>query len=107
MLDRIRLVLGKPRLILRCLTGLMHIRFRSSHIITYPHLRQGALLIVDDTHIPTIHRLFEFLAEDDMYELVQALETTAFCRRTAAPVFSAIGGGWEHQRFNISWFPMK
>ena len=45
----------------------------------------GALLIVDDIHIPTITNLFDFLKADEMFDLQEVVETTAFFRRTARP----------------------
>jgi hypothetical protein len=66
----------------------------------YPHLDPGALLIVDDIHIPTITNLFDFLSEDAMFALQEIVENTAFFRRTDAPTFSPIGDGWETQRYN-------
>jgi predicted O-methyltransferase YrrM len=72
----------------------------------YPHLRPGALLIVDDIHIPTIYRLHQFLLEDAMFELVHIERTTAFFRRTEAPVFSPLGDGWELQAYNQRRFPV-
>jgi hypothetical protein len=71
----------------------------------YPRLRTGALLIIDDIHIPTIQRLHTFLAEDDMFELAYVERTTSFFVRTAAPTFYPIGDGWEHQAFNKARFP--
>jgi hypothetical protein len=72
----------------------------------YPHLRPGALLVVDDVHIPTIHRLFTFLAEDPMFKLACVVRTTAFFFRTSAPAFFPFGDGWEFQPFNRSRFPV-
>ena len=66
----------------------------------YPHLEAGALLIVDDIHIRTVHHLFEFLRRDAMFELKQVVQTTAFFMRTAAPVFNPLGDGWWQQRYN-------
>jgi hypothetical protein len=66
----------------------------------YPHLDTGALLILDDVHIPTITNLFDFLSVDDMFELQEVVEATAFFRRTAHPTFSPIGDGWWLQRYN-------
>src|SRR5262249_44263832 len=66
----------------------------------YPHLAAGGLLIVDDIHIPTISNLFEFLTLDQMFDLKEIVETTAFFRRTNAPTFSPIGDGWQNQRYN-------
>jgi hypothetical protein len=66
----------------------------------YPHLDAGALLIVDDIHIPTIYRMFEVLREDEMFELVEVVGSTGFLRRTNAPVFAPLGDGWWMQNFN-------
>jgi hypothetical protein len=72
----------------------------------YPNLRTGALLVLDDIHIPTINRLHTFLAEDDMFNLVHVERTTAFFVRTAAPPFFPLGDGWELQAFNKARFPI-
>lgn len=66
----------------------------------YPHLDPDALLIVDDIHIPTITNLFDFLSADEMFDLQEVVETTAFFRRTGAPAFSPLGDGWWTQRYN-------
>lgn len=71
----------------------------------YPQLRPGALLIIDDIHIPTIHRLHTFLAEEEMFELVHIERTTSFFTRTDAPTFFPLGDGWEYQAFNKARFP--
>jgi Methyltransferase domain len=71
----------------------------------YPKLRPGALLIIDDIHIPTIHRLHTFLAEEEMFDLVHIERTTSFFVRTGAPTFFPLGDGWEHQAFNKARFP--
>jgi predicted O-methyltransferase YrrM len=73
----------------------------------YQRLRPGALLVIDDIHIPTIHRLFTFLDEDEMFRLAHIERTTAFFIRTTAPVFSPLGDGWEFQAFNIARFPVS
>jgi methyltransferase family protein len=73
----------------------------------YPKLRTGALLVLDDIHIPTINQLHTFLVEDEMFRLVQVERTTAFFIRTAAPAFSPLGDGWEFQRFNQARFPVN
>jgi Methyltransferase domain len=44
----------------------------------YPHLRAGAVLIVDDILIPTIGRMAEFLAEDEMFESLPTVATQPF-----------------------------
>jgi len=72
----------------------------------YPHLRPGSILVIDDIHIPTIHRLFEFLREDDMFALADLVQTTAFFRRTEAPALDRFGDGWWLQKFNTKRFPV-
>ena len=66
----------------------------------YPHLAPGALLILDDIHIPTVHSLFQFLRRDAMFELDQVVQTTAFFTRTSAPTFDPLGDGWWQQNYN-------
>jgi hypothetical protein len=71
----------------------------------YPKLRSGALLVIDDIHIPTVYRLHTFLAEEEMFDLVHIERTTSFFVRTGAPTFFPLGDGWEHQAFNKARFP--
>src|ERR1051325_9132026 len=66
----------------------------------YPHLEAGALLIVDDIHIPTVHNLFQFLRRDAMFVLDEVVRTTAFFTRTSAPTFDQFGDGWWQQKYN-------
>ena len=66
----------------------------------YPHLDPDALLIVDDIQIPTITNLFDFISADEMFDLQEVVETTAFFRRTDAPAFPQTGDGWWTQRYN-------
>jgi hypothetical protein len=66
----------------------------------YPHLDPDALLIIDDIHIPTITNLFDFISADEMFDLREVVETTAFFRRTDAPTFAQTGDGWWTQRYN-------
>jgi uncharacterized coiled-coil protein SlyX len=70
----------------------------------YPHLRSGAVLVIDDIHIPTIGRLFEFVSEDEMFEVIRVEGYTAFLRRTNAPTFDPERDGWNLQKFNTSRF---
>jgi hypothetical protein len=70
----------------------------------YPHLDPDALLIVDDIHIPTITNLFDFVSADEMFDLQEVVETTAFFRRTDAPTFPRTGDGWWTQRYNKGAF---
>lgn len=71
----------------------------------YPHIRQGGFLLVDDVQIPTIGRLADFVQEDEMFELVELVGTTAVFRRTAAETFNPTGDGWWTQRFNRRRIP--
>jgi hypothetical protein len=71
----------------------------------YPHLRAGGFLILDDVHIPTIGRMADVLQEDEMFEFVEVVATTAILRRTGAPTFSPTGDGWWTQSFNRRRIP--
>jgi hypothetical protein len=66
----------------------------------YPHLDTGALLILDDIHIPTVHNLFQFLRYDAMFDLDTTIQRTAFFTRTDAPTFDPLGEGWAQQNYN-------
>lgn len=70
------------------------------YLALYPHITKGGLLIVDDVNIPTIGRLADFLAEDEMWEAVGLVSATAVFRRTAAPTFDPTGDGWWEQRYS-------
>ena len=73
----------------------------------YPHLAPGAVLIVDDIHIPTVFNMFSVLREDDMFALTEVVDTTAFFRRTDAPVFDPIADNWWLQKYNDRRFPVQ
>jgi len=66
----------------------------------YPLLDTGALLIIDDIHIPSVHDLFRFLRADQMFELIEVAAKTAFFERTPAPAFDPLGDGWWLQGYN-------
>jgi len=66
----------------------------------YPHLDVGALLILDDIQIRSVHNLFEVLRRDRMFRLDEVVRTTAFFTRTDAPTFDPLGDGWRQQRYN-------
>jgi hypothetical protein len=76
------------------------------YFFVYPQLRTGALMVIDDIHIPTIHRLYSFLAEDDMFDLVHVEQTTAFFHRTSASALDPCGDGWWLQSYNKTRFPI-
>lgn len=71
----------------------------------YPYIVPGGYLILDDIQIPTVTRLFEFVREDEMFRLEKVIKTTAFFRRTDAPLFDPLGDGWWLQKFNTRRFP--
>ena len=77
------------------------------YFYVYPHLSTGALLVLDDVHIPTVNNLFRFVREDVMFEPVDVVGTTAFLRRTSAPSFPTGQDGWETQRYNLDRFPLS
>jgi Methyltransferase domain len=73
----------------------------------YPHIEVGGLLLIDDIHIPTIRNLFNFLKEEEMFELVEVVQQTAFFRRTTAELFNPLGDGWWLQKYNKVRFPLS
>lgn len=78
----------------------------------YPHLATGGLLIVDDIDIPSIHDMYKFLKKDNMFNLIEVVHTTAFFRRTDAPVFDPLADGWWLQGYNrrkkiVDWNPVS
>ncbi|MCA0023552.1 MULTISPECIES: class I SAM-dependent methyltransferase [unclassified Mesorhizobium] len=70
----------------------------------YQKIRKGGILVVDDIHIPTIRQLYDVLRDDKMWKHVEDVMTTAFFRRTEAPMFDPFGDGWERQQFNQRHF---
>lgn len=67
----------------------------------YPYLDTGALLVLDDIHIRSIHNLFEFLSSDPMFQLDSVVRNTALFTRTDAPTFDPFGDSWQQQRYNL------
>ena len=66
----------------------------------YPHLEKGSILIIDDIDIPSVHNMFKFLKSDKMFSLIEVVKTTAFFRRTDAPIFNPLADGWWLQDYN-------
>jgi hypothetical protein len=73
----------------------------------YQHLAEGALLIVDDIHIPSVYHMFCVLRDDEMYRLEEVVHTTAFFVRTSAPLFNPEADGWWLQQYNKRRFPVR
>lgn len=70
----------------------------------YPMIRTGGILVVDDIHIPTIGHMYDFLRDDQMWEHLGDVETTAFFKRTNAPLLDPYGDDWPMQRYNRRYF---
>ena len=73
----------------------------------YPHLRTNALLVLDDIHIPTVFRTFEFLKVDKMFSLKEVVGNTAMFSRTDEPVFPPLEDNWFLQEFNKKKAPVR
>jgi hypothetical protein len=71
----------------------------------YPHIAAGGLLILDDIHIPTIHNLFKFLKEEQMFDYRGVVGTTAFFVRNETPLFDPFADGWWLQNYNKARYP--
>jgi hypothetical protein len=68
---------------------------------TYPHIKQGGLLLIDDIKIPTIRRMFDIIRQEDMFELVNIIaENTAIFRRTDALCIDPRSDSWWLQGYN-------
>jgi len=70
----------------------------------YQRIRKGGVLVLDDIHIPTIRQIYDVLCDDKMWAHIEDVLTTAFFRRTDAPMFDPYGDGWERQQFNQRHF---
>ena len=70
----------------------------------YPQIAEGGLLLIDDINIPSIERMFEIIGSDDMFDLVEVVQNTAFFRRTTAPLIDPLGDDWPQQGFNRSHY---
>lgn len=66
----------------------------------YPLLKAQGFLLIDDVNVPTIGRLADIIAEDEMFELVSVVDITAVFRRTESETFDPLGDGWWTQRYN-------
>ena len=71
----------------------------------YQHLDEGAILIIDDIHIPTIGHMVDVLCEDEMFEKIDTVDSCMFLRRTSAAVFNPVGDDWWLQNYNASRYP--
>jgi Methyltransferase domain len=70
----------------------------------YQQLDPGGLLLVDDTNIPTIGRMFEIIKSDAMFDLLETVDRMAFFRRTTSPVHDPLSDGWWLQGYNKAFY---
>lgn len=70
----------------------------------YPHLDPGALLILDDTRIPSIARMLDILKADPMFDFIETVRDTAFLKRTDAPTLDPCGDNWWLQGYNRDYY---
>lgn len=66
----------------------------------YQRLESGSLLILDDIDIPSIHNMFDVIKADEMFTLVEVVNTAAFFIRTEAAMFDPLEDGWWLQNYN-------
>ncbi|MCL5125091.1 MAG: class I SAM-dependent methyltransferase [Deltaproteobacteria bacterium] len=66
----------------------------------YQLIETGGLLLIDDINIPTIGRMFEIIKVDDMFDLIDIVDNTAFFKRSVNPMFPPEEDGWWLQGFN-------
>lgn len=66
----------------------------------YPQLAENGILAIDDTHIPSVQMLSDFVERDDMFEPLSQVSNTRFFRRTEAPTFNPFGDDWWLQGYN-------
>lgn len=70
----------------------------------YQIIEEGGLLLLDDTRIPSIGRMFEVISADDMFELLEVVDDTAFFRRTEAPLLNPLSDSWWLQGYNRPYY---
>lgn len=73
----------------------------------YPHIDVGGILVVDDVHLPTINNFFDFLREEEMFDLMEVVDTTAFFKRNDTPLFNPYEDGWWLQGYNKNRAPLE
>jgi hypothetical protein len=67
----------------------------------YPHIKKGGYLLVDDCAIPTIGRMADILAEDEMWDFVELVgSNTAVFKRSRTDTLDPEGDGWWTQSYN-------
>jgi len=78
------------------------------YFFTYPHIRTGGILVVDDIRIPAVYQLFEFLRHDAMFRLNKIIaKNTAFFVRTGEPTTDPYRECWNKQAFNLKFHPVE
>jgi len=71
------------------------------YLYFYPQIARGGLLLVDDIAIPSIRRMAEIIAADDMFDLIDTVDgNLAVFRRTDAPAIDPHSDSWWLQGYN-------
>ena len=71
----------------------------------YPIIQAGGFLLVDDTQIPTITRMFDIIKSDEMFALLEVVNRNmAIFRRTSKPLINPCGDAWWLQGYNRSHY---
>jgi hypothetical protein len=77
------------------------------YLVFYPFIKKGGYLIIDDVHLPTVGRMADVIAEDEMFDLVAVIRNTAIFCRTNRETFCPTGDQWGGQNYNrrrVPWF---
>ncbi|WP_454817860.1 FkbM family methyltransferase [Labrys neptuniae] len=68
-------------------------------------LKPGALLVISDIRIPSVHQLYRFLLTDDAFQLDKVAVTTAFFHYRSGAEAKGLAATWWQQRHNAQLFP--
>lgn len=68
-------------------------------------LKPGALLVISDIRIPSVHQLYRFLLADDAFQLDKVAVTTAFFHYRPGAEARGLAATWWQQRYNAQRFP--
>lgn len=70
----------------------------------YPLVAPGGLLLLDDTQIPSIGRMYEIIKADKMFTLLEVVDNMAFFQRSNTPLIDPISDGWWLQGYNRNYY---
>ena len=69
-----------------------------------PSLKNNGILIINNIHVPTINKIYEFIKEDEMFYLHKVVQNAAFFVRTGTGDFDYKAKNWKFQSFNSEKF---